>query len=224
MLHIKRTLNKGFTLAEVLITLGIIGIVAAMTLPALTANYRKQVVVTRMQKFYTVFNQAIKMSELANGELGTWDMMGSADYNTPEGSVKFFNKYLKSYIKTLKTEYYYDTHNEKVLMLFDGMVDGEDNPELFEDIKEGFVEDYIPLPGQYDINEYRIMEEFIYELPAGKNQDVLARTIQGRGAFRRFKDKLYDLNLEKQWYQYREEAYEKIARQWSERHKIDIVE
>ena len=124
----------------------------------------------------------------------------------------------------METEYYYDTHNEKVLMLFDGMVDGEDNPELFEDIKEGFVEDYIPLPGQYDINEYRIMEEFIYELPAGKNQDVLARTIQGRGAFRRFKDKLYDLNLEKQWYQYREEAYEKIARQWSERHKIDIVE
>ena len=68
------------------------------------------------------------------------------------------------------------------------------------------------------------MEEFIYELPEGKNQDVLARTIQGRSDFRRFKDKLYDLNLEKQWYQYREEAYEKIARQWSERHKIDIVE
>ena len=116
----------------------------------------------------------------------------------------------------METEYYYDTQNEKVLMLFDEMVDGEDNPELFED--------YIPLPGQYDINEYRIMEEFIYELPAGNDQDVLARTIQGRGAFRRFKDKLYDLNLEKQWYQYREEVYEKIARQWSERHKIDIVE
>ena len=124
----------------------------------------------------------------------------------------------------METEYYYDTHNEKVLMLFDEMVDGEDNPQLFEDIKEGFVEDYIPLPGQYDINEYRIMEEFIYELPAGNDQDVLARTIQVRGAFRRFKDKLYDLNLEKQWYQYREEAYEKIARQWSERHKIDLVE
>lgn len=68
------------------------------------------------------------------------------------------------------------------------------------------------------------MEEFIYELPEGKNQDVLARTIQGRGAFRRFKDKLYDLNLEKHWYQYRDEAYEKITRQWCERHKIDIVE
>lgn len=116
----------------------------------------------------------------------------------------------------METEYYYDIQNEKVVMLLDGMVDGEDNPEFFED--------YIPLPGQYDINEYRIMEEVIYELPAGKNQDVLTGAIQGRGAFRRFKDKLYDLNLQKQWYQYRDEAYEKIARQCCERHKIDLVE
>ena len=43
------------------------------------------------------------------------------------------------------------------------------------------------------------MEEFIYELPEGKNQDVLARIIQGRSDFRRFKDKLDDLNLVKQW-------------------------
>ena len=112
----------------------------------------------------------------------------------------------------METEYYYDTKNERILMLFDGMVDGEDDPELFEDISEGFVEDYIPLPEQYDINEYRIMEEFIYELPEGKNRDVLERAIQGRGAFRRFKDKLYDLNLEQQWYSYKDSAYERIAR------------
>ena len=124
----------------------------------------------------------------------------------------------------METEYYYDTKNERILMLFDGMVDGEDDPELFEDISEGFVEDYIPLPEQYDINEYRIMEEFIYELPEGKNRDVLERAIQGKGAFRRFKDKLYDLNLEQQWYSYKDSAYERIARQWCESHKIDIIE
>ena len=124
----------------------------------------------------------------------------------------------------METEYYYDTKNERILLLFDGMVDGEKNPELFEEIREGFVGDYIPLPGQYDINEYGIMEEFIYELPEGKNQDVLERAIQGRGAFRRFKDKLYDLNLEKQWYSYKDTAYERIARQWCEIHKIDIIE
>ena len=124
----------------------------------------------------------------------------------------------------METEYYYDTKNEKVLMIFDGMVDGDDDPELIEEIREGFVEDYIPLPGQYDINEYHMMEEFISELPKGKDQDLLDRAIRGRGAFRRFEDKLYDLGLEQKWYKYRDETYEKIARQWCAERKIDIVE
>lgn len=39
----------------------------------------------------------------------------------------------------METEYYYDTKNERLLILFDEMMDGEDNPELLEDIKEGFI-------------------------------------------------------------------------------------
>ena len=55
-------LNKkaAFTLAEVLITLGIIGIVAAMTLPTLIANYQKKVVETRLISFYSKINQACR--------------------------------------------------------------------------------------------------------------------------------------------------------------------
>ena len=60
--------------------------------------------------------------------------------------------------------------------------DGEDNSELIEEIEDSFIEEYIPLPGQYEINEYRIMEEFIYDLPEDRNQDTLERTIQGKGA------------------------------------------
>lgn len=57
---IKSTIFKsGFTLAEVLITLGIIGIVAAMTIPTLQANYQKQEYVTKLKKAYTEFNQAL---------------------------------------------------------------------------------------------------------------------------------------------------------------------
>lgn len=85
-------------------------------------------------------------------------------------------------------EYYYDTKNEEILMIFDGMVNGETDPDLIEDIEEGFIEDYIPLPRQYDMNEYRMMEEFIYDLPAGRAQDALDVAIRGKGAFRRFKD------------------------------------
>lgn len=40
-------MNKGFTLAEVLITLGIIGVVVALTLPALINEYKKQEYVAR---------------------------------------------------------------------------------------------------------------------------------------------------------------------------------
>ncbi|MEL7648887.1 MAG: hypothetical protein AAGU76_12385 [Sedimentibacter sp.] len=38
-------------------------------------------------------------------------------------------------------------------MIFDGMVNGDDDSELIEEIEDGFIEDYIPLPGQYDIDE-----------------------------------------------------------------------
>ncbi len=89
-----------------------------------------------------------------------------------------------------------------------------------EEISEGFVEDFIPLPGQYEINEYCMMESFIYELPVGRNQDVLEQAIRGKGAFRRFKDRLFDLGMEQEWYTYRDACYEKIEREWCEKYGI----
>lgn len=86
--------QKAFTLAEVLITLGIIGVVAALTLPALVQNYRNQVVETRLKKVYSVMNQAIVQSEVDNGAKELWD------FDDPD----FFNKYINPYIKYLKTE------------------------------------------------------------------------------------------------------------------------
>lgn len=53
-------MNKyAFTLAEVLITMGIIGIVAALTIPALIANYQKQVTVDRLKKSFSVISNAL---------------------------------------------------------------------------------------------------------------------------------------------------------------------
>ncbi len=49
-----------FTLAEVLITLGIIGVVAAITLPTLIQNYQKQVWVNQLKKTYTTLNEGLK--------------------------------------------------------------------------------------------------------------------------------------------------------------------
>ena len=52
--------KKAFTLAEVLITLGIIGIVAALTIPSLIQKYKKIQYVTGLQKGYTIMSNAMK--------------------------------------------------------------------------------------------------------------------------------------------------------------------
>ena len=52
--------RAGFTLAEVLITLGIIGVVAAMTIPTLVSNYQKRAWTAQLQKSYAVMNQGFR--------------------------------------------------------------------------------------------------------------------------------------------------------------------
>lgn len=49
-----------FTLAEVLITLGIIGVVAALTLPNLVANYKKQVLVTQLKAEVNIIENSFR--------------------------------------------------------------------------------------------------------------------------------------------------------------------
>lgn len=51
--------KSGFTLAEVLITLGIIGVVAALTMPSLIQNFQKKQTSVKLSKFYTIMSQAI---------------------------------------------------------------------------------------------------------------------------------------------------------------------
>ena len=101
-----------FTLAEVLITLGIIGVVAAMTIPVLIQNHRNTVVETRLKIFYSAINQAVTMAENDYGEKKYWyaDLHGAqtdADGNLiPDSSesLKWFNKYLAPYMEIIKTE------------------------------------------------------------------------------------------------------------------------
>ena len=57
----------GFTLAEVLITIGIIGVVAAVTMPALIANYQQMVLKNQFKHAYSLVSQAIKQVEVNNG-------------------------------------------------------------------------------------------------------------------------------------------------------------
>ncbi len=97
-LPLTREVKRAFTLAEVLITLGIIGIVAALTMPAVIGNYKKRVVVTRLKHFSSMWKQAIRMAEVEHGETKYWDGFTNED---PDAMLESYNKYLAKYIKTV---------------------------------------------------------------------------------------------------------------------------
>lgn len=107
-------------MAEVLITLGIIGVVAALTLPSVITNYQKKQTVVQLKKTYTELAQAIDYSKNEYGEIENWDfsLLG----------MDFFNKYLCSFIKISSSTVgnnnikYYETSgnvaNSSMLSLF----------------------------------------------------------------------------------------------------------
>ena len=85
-----------FTLAEVLITLGIIGVVAALTMPALIQNYKYMVLQNQLKTAYSDLNQAAKLFQVHN------DMSVSefAAASTPSNTLKEFQKEFTAAIKT----------------------------------------------------------------------------------------------------------------------------
>lgn len=86
-------------MAEVLITLGIIGVVAALTMPVLMANYRKNVALNKLKKAYTEISQAFKMAELEHGPCEYWDYGTAFD---GDSAVNFMNTYLVPYMNVVK--------------------------------------------------------------------------------------------------------------------------
>ncbi len=84
-----------FTLAEVLITLGIIGIVAAMTIPTLVSNHKKKVIETRLKHSYSLLSQAVNFAVSEHGSIANWGI-DDRELDT-EDLVK---TYILPYIKT----------------------------------------------------------------------------------------------------------------------------
>ena len=104
--HWNNSRKIAFTLAEVLITLGIIGVVAAMTIPTLMANHRKKVVETKLEKIYSVMNQAINLTNAEYGDVTNW-IIDCGSSNSPTCSINevenWFNSTIGKHIETLKT-------------------------------------------------------------------------------------------------------------------------
>lgn len=88
--------HLGFTLAEVLITLGIIGVVAAMTIPTLLTNIRNKELQAQLKKTYSEWNQ-VSMQFMDDNDTSIPDFV--ANEYIEKGNAKDFTAELPKYIK-----------------------------------------------------------------------------------------------------------------------------
>ena len=133
--------TAAFTLAEVLITLAIIGIVAALTIPSLVQSYKERQYVSQLKKTYSVLQNAFQMAIAEHGTLDQWgltntivgvDEDGKQIVNSTPAQLVF--SYIEPYLNIVS----YDLMNKSTrLYSLDGRyrettptVPSEDNKDL----------------------------------------------------------------------------------------------
>lgn len=110
-------------------------------------------------------------------------------------------------------EWYIDLQENDVVFISD------DNIEELEVIQEQIEQDvdqerFVPIPNRTSREGYAQMQRFIYDLNNSHKQDVLYTAIDGRGAFRRFKDALYRVDLHEEWYEFSNRENRKEVLDW----------
>lgn len=107
--------------------------------------------------------------------------------------------------------------DEKLVDLADWQ---QEQVETAKAIVDADIGRFIHPPDKTEFREYSHMQRFIGSLDDAEAAEQLSRAIQGRGAFRYFKDTLYRLGIQDQWYRYRDEAIKRFVVRWAESNDV----
>ena len=89
--------HKGFTMMELILILGIIGVIAAFTIPTLIAKCQQYIVSVRLKHTYFLMQDVFSRSEADNGVMSGWG--NSYTVNKNESSMdEFFADFVKTYM------------------------------------------------------------------------------------------------------------------------------
>lgn len=147
--------------------------------------------------------EILEAIELANDE-------GNYYYNKVTGTIV----YIDDETRRIAEDYDEDDLEELPEWQRDGV-------EAAIDVEENW-DNYISLPSKFDIDEYDIMVKFCNSLNNDRISDQLLNALDGRGAFRRFKDTAIRLDVEERWYDFKDEALKKIAVSWCSDNELQI--
>ena len=180
--HYKKKL-AAFTLSEVLITLGIIGVVAALTIPNLMTKYQKMATVQQLKKGYTLFANAFNYAQNEYGPISSWDeFQGTYSVDDVTCSMysganekcvqPFVNKYLSKYLKIVS----YEKRSDKVYPIKN--LKGYENPMMVSNssFKWFYLSDgtCFMLSLKYDNNLWNYI---FYDINGDKKPNILGRDI-----------------------------------------------
>jgi hypothetical protein len=91
---------------------------------------------------------------------------------------------------------------------------------IIEDEDETYLD--FTLRNEYD--EYELVEEYIGTISEAEVREELFGAIQGKGAFRRFKDAIREYDIEKQWYGFKGKKLKELVIEWCEEKGLPIEE
>ncbi|MCH4886567.1 hypothetical protein EZV73_03255 [Acidaminobacter sp. JC074] len=106
------------------------------------------------------------------------------------------------------TEFYLDVSNNKTVFIDDLINTQEEKDNFYQMLEEG---DFVSLPSQYEINEYKMMENFISTVKDDFIKVKLKQAISGKGAFRYFQDLVFTMGIREDWFKFKNDAYKKCA-------------
>ncbi len=116
-------------------------------------------------------------------------------------------------------QFYFDTVTGQTVFTSDYIDEDEKLNELLETEEERFV----AIESVSSHEGWRMMDDFAETVGDGRIREQLLRAINGKGAFRRFKDILLEYpDVRQQWFIYEEKQYMKIAQKWAKIHELEI--
>lgn len=119
-------------------------------------------------------------------------------------------------------QWYYDRQEDKLIIVSDDCDDSIEDYFCKKDIEADEEDRFISTPTEHNIYEHNMMVTYSNNHP-NELRDILLGTLFKKGAFRRFKDTLFELDMQDDWYKYKREEYVKIAYTWADKYGIKIV-
>lgn len=116
-------------------------------------------------------------------------------------------------------QHVFDRQTGEVLPLFEEAMEEEDIERLEADPDRYLLIE--PVPSSVG---YEIMSDFVEILPEGKVPRELARALQQRHPFRRFKDVLLNYpSVREEWFRFHEQAFMKIIKEWLDDCGVEVT-